>query len=295
MTARKVASRGGQGGREAGHNQVDEQPAEQVANPVAPVSQADLTAMSTRLEQMFKDTVTKVLAQHQLAQAAPSQGQAAPQDLPNQLSAEAKHLRDFRIYDPQTFNGLSEDPINVMLWLSSVERIFHYMKCPDNQKVQCAVFLLRERAAIWWLSVERMLGGNVNQFTWDQFKESFYAKFFPASLRDDKRQEFIDLKQGQMTLEEYDYEFDILSLFAPELVETEAARAQRFVWGLKNDLRGFVRALKPATQTEALRIAMDLSAHKDDDPPKVSRNGPSSGQKRKAEQKPIDVSWRNLR
>lgn len=218
MTPRRSARRGDQGGRGVGCNQ----PAEQVANPVAPITHADLT----QLEQRFNDTVTEVLARHQLAQAALAQGQTAQQDLPDQLSVEAKHLRDFRIYDPQTFNGSLEDPISTKLWLSSVETIFRFMRCPDDQKVQCAVFLLRERAAIWWQSVERMLGGNVNQITWDQFKESFYAKFLPSSLRDAKRQEFINLKQGQMTVEEYDYEFDMLSLFAPELVETEAARAR---------------------------------------------------------------------
>jgi len=51
-----------------------------------------------------------------------------------------------------------------------------------------------------------MLGGDVSQITWQQFKESFYAKFFSASLRDAKRQEFLNLEQGDMTVEQYDAE-----------------------------------------------------------------------------------------
>ena len=58
-----------------------------------------------------------------------------------------------------------------------------------------------------------MLGGDVNQITWEQFKENFCAKFFSASLKDAKQQEFLKLQQGNMIVEEYDAEFDMSSHF----------------------------------------------------------------------------------
>ncbi|KAL0549259.1 hypothetical protein IC582_013740 [Cucumis melo] len=146
------------------------------------------------------------------------------------------------------------------MWLSSLETIFRYMKCPEDQKVQCAVFMLTDRGTAWWETTERMLGGDVSQITWQQFKESFYAKFFSASLRDAKRQEFLNLEQGDMTMEQYDAEFDMLSRFAPEMIATEAARADKFVRGLRLDIQGS-----------------------------------TSGQKRKAEQQPVPVPQRNFR
>ncbi|KAL0556280.1 hypothetical protein IC582_004792 [Cucumis melo] len=145
------------------------------------------------------------------------------------------------------------------MWLSSLETIFRYMKCPEDQKVQCAVFMLTDRGTAWWETTERMLGGDVSQITWQQFKESFYAKFFSASLRDAKRQEFLNLEQGDMTVEQYDAEFDMLSRFAPEMIATEAARADKFVRGLRLDIQGLVRAFRPATHADALRLAVDLS------------------------------------
>ncbi|KAA0052782.1 ty3-gypsy retrotransposon protein [Cucumis melo var. makuwa] len=63
------------------------------------------------------------------------------------------------------------------------------LSCPEDQKVQCAVFMLTDRGTAWSETAERMLGGDVGQITWGQFKESFYAKFFSASLRDTKRQD----------------------------------------------------------------------------------------------------------
>ena len=117
------------------------------------------------------------------------------------------------------------------------------MKYPEDQKVQCAVFMLTDRGIAWWKTVERMLGGDVGQITWEQFMDSFYAKFFYASLRDAKWQEFLNLEQDDRTVEQYDAEFDMLSHFAPEMVATEAARVDKFVRGLRLDIQGLVRAL----------------------------------------------------
>ncbi|KAL0543811.1 hypothetical protein IC582_018916 [Cucumis melo] len=161
------------------------------------------------------------------------------------------------------------------------------MKCPEDQKVQCAVFMLTDRGTAWWETTERMLGGNVSQITWQQFKESFYAKFFSASLRDAKRQEFLDLEQGGMTVEQYDAEFDMLSRFAPEMLATEAARADKFVRGLRLDIQGLVRAFRPTTHADALRLAVDLSLQERANSSKTAGRDSTSGQKRKAEQQPV--------
>ncbi|TYK26717.1 gag-protease polyprotein [Cucumis melo var. makuwa] len=62
-----------------------------------------------------------------------------------------------------------------------------------------------------------------------------------------------------MTVEQYDAEFDMLSRFAPEMIAIEAARADKFVRGLRLDIQGLVQAFRPAIHADALRLAMDLS------------------------------------
>ncbi|KAL0537311.1 hypothetical protein IC582_026288 [Cucumis melo] len=155
--------------------------------------------------------------------------------------------------------------------------------------------MLTDRGTAWWETTERMLGGDVSQITWQQFKESFYAKFFSDSLRDAKRQEFLNLEQGDMTVEQYDAEFDMLSRFAPEMIATEAARADKFVRGLRLDIQGLVRAFRPATHADALRLAVDLSLQERANSSKTAGRGSTSGQKRKAEQQPVPVPQRNCR
>ena len=309
MPPRRGARRGGRGGRGrgAGRVQPEVQPVAQAPDPAAPVTHADLAAM----EQRFRDLIMQMREQQKPASPTPAPAPApapapvpapapapvpvAPQFVPDQLSAEAKHLRDFRKYNPTTFDGSLEDPTRAQMWLSSLETIFRYMKCPEDQKVQCAVFMLTDRGTAWWETTERMLGGDVSQITWQQFKESFYAKFFSASLRDAKRQEFLNLEQGDMTVEQYDAEFDMLSRFAPEMIATEAARADKFVRGLRLDIQGLVRAFRPATHADALRLAVDLSLQERANSSKTAGRGLTSGQKRKAEQQPVPVPQRNFR
>ncbi|TYK03544.1 retrotransposon protein, putative, Ty3-gypsy subclass [Cucumis melo var. makuwa] len=174
-----------------------------------------------------------------LAQTVPSLAPVEAQLEPVQLSAEAKHLRDFRKYNPKTFNGSMDNPTKAQMWLTSIEKIF------------------------------RMLDGDVSKITWEQFKESFYAKFFSANVKYAKQQKFLNLEQGDMTVEQHDAEFDMLSHFAPDVVKDEEARTEKFV--------------------------RDLSLHERVDSSKAAGKGSALGQKRKVELQPNLTPQRNLR
>ncbi|KAA0039038.1 ty3-gypsy retrotransposon protein [Cucumis melo var. makuwa] len=218
------ARRGGREGRGRGVGRVqpEVQPVTQATDPAAPVTHANLAAM----EQRFRDLIMQMREQQQPAPPAPALVPIVPQVVLDQLSVEAKHLRDFRKYNPMTFDGSLEDPTKAQLWLSSLETIFRYMKYPEDQKVQCAVFMLTYR------------------------------------------------------VEQYDAEFDMLSRFAPEMIATEVARADKFVRGFRLDIQGLVRAFRPATHADALRLAVDLMPQ---------RNFRSGGEFRHFQQKPFEA------
>ncbi|KAA0032839.1 gag protease polyprotein [Cucumis melo var. makuwa] len=150
---------------------------------------------------MLQAALTPFLAVKQ-NQAAPVQAQTVTpptpveaQPAPVQLSAEAKHLRDFRKYNPKTFYGSMDNTTNAQMWIEAP---------PDGR-------LLR---GCWGATI-----------TWEQFKESFYAKFFSTNLKHAKQQEFLNLKQGDMTVEQYDAEFDMLSHFASDVERADLSKA----------------------------------------------------------------------
>ncbi|TYK29838.1 DNA/RNA polymerases superfamily protein [Cucumis melo var. makuwa] len=162
-----------------------------------------------------------------------------------------------------------DNPTKAQMWLTSIEIIFRYMKCPEDQKVQCAVFFLEDRGTVWWETAERMLEDDVSKITWEQFKENFYAKFFSANVKHAKLQKFLNLEQADMTVEQYDAEFDMLSRFTLDVVRDEAARTEKFVRGLRLDLQA--------------------------DSSKGVDRGSALGQKRKVESQPDVIPQQTLR
>ncbi|XP_022156662.1 uncharacterized protein LOC111023512 [Momordica charantia] len=171
------------------------------------------------------------------------------------ISIEAKYLRDFKKYDPRSFDGLSVDPMLAEAWLSLMETIFRYMRCLEEQKVQCDVFMLKDDAFLWWESTERPIDVSGGPVTWLQFKEAFFQQYYPAITWYRKQVEFLNLKQDNRSVEEYDREFTKLSRFAPELVDTEATKCERFIIDLKDENKGFVATLSPPDYATALRTA----------------------------------------
>ncbi|KAA0045476.1 histone H2B.3-like [Cucumis melo var. makuwa] len=164
MLPRRGARRGGSGGRGAGRTQPEEQPAVQMANPTAPVTQADLPAMEKRYQDMLRDALAPFHAAQETP-TAPPPALMESQPMPDQLSAEAKHVRDIRKYNPKTFDGSMDNPTKAQMWLTYIDTIFRYMTCPNDQKVQCVVFFFEDRGTAWWETAERMLGGDVSKTT----------------------------------------------------------------------------------------------------------------------------------
>ena len=70
------------------------------------------------------------------------------------------------------------------------------------------------------------------------------SKYFPATARHAKAQEFLDLRQGTMTVMDYVARFTELARFANDYVATDMAKVRRFENGLKLSIRGRIVGLR---------------------------------------------------
>ncbi|XP_052186003.1 uncharacterized protein LOC127797265 [Diospyros lotus] len=169
------------------------------------------------------------------------------------LRNNATLVEQFWKLQPPTFEG-GLDPLVAEDWIAAIERIFNLIDCPDPRKVTCATYMLQHGARHWWDSTARSRPQG-HGWTWDQFKELFLKKYYPANIRNQKEAEFLMLKQGSLTLIEYERKFDELSRFTPALVDTEQKRARRFEQGLRDDLRQAVITFELGTYHEVLAKA----------------------------------------
>ena len=80
--------------------------------------------------------------------------------------------------------------------------------------------------------------------TWAEFHDLFMGKYFSDIARHAKAQEFLELKQGVMTVIEYVIRFTELAHFADDYVATNVAKVRRFENGLKLPIRGRIVGLR---------------------------------------------------
>ncbi|XP_028057444.1 uncharacterized protein LOC114261372 [Camellia sinensis] len=128
---------------------------------------------------------------------------------------------------PPEFTGGIE-PLQAEVWVLETEKIFEVFPCNDTYKVLLATFTLKEEARRWWMLIRDMN----RDLTWDRFKGMFYEKYFPQCMRDRKVSEFEQLKQGIMSVAEYESKFTELARYAPHMVDTEYKKARKFEGGL---------------------------------------------------------------
>ena len=85
-------------------------------------------------------------------------------------------------------------------------------------------------AHIWYTQRKENRSTNATSITWDCFSETFLNSFFPRELRESKAQELMNLRQGNMTVQEYGIKFNQLSRYAPHLVADSRAQINKFLY-----------------------------------------------------------------
>ncbi|XP_058217324.1 uncharacterized protein LOC131328394 [Rhododendron vialii] len=134
---------------------------------------------------------------------------------------------------PPTFSGGME-PFEAEEWLKRMESIFDVMSVLDDQKVVLAPFMLKDKARFWWeatkgllttLAIRELEPPVPKKVTWKEFIAGFNEQYFPLLYRYDMEHEFSSLRQGNMSVAEYNAKFIKLS---------------RFQFGLDPDIRAGV-------------------------------------------------------
>ena len=90
------------------------------------------------------------------------------------------------------------------------------------------------------------------------------GKFFPSSARHAKAWEFLELKQGTMTVLEYVAKFIELTHFRDDYVASDIAKVRKFEDGLKLSIRGKIVGLPLPDMDSMVRTALAIERKIDD-------------------------------
>ena len=136
-----------------------------------------------------------------------------------------------RKHGVEEFHGTSmEESDKAEFWIEKLERALDEVRCPGDQKVTCAVSLLQGAAYDWWKLVLRnpLLPDPI---TWDYFVTGFNTKYVTDDYKESKWKQFFTLRQGKVTVAEYEKDFSRLSKYARESVLTKKFRCRQFEEG----------------------------------------------------------------
>ena len=97
----------------------------------------------------------------------PPQPQQEPRVVAHGLKPTSER---FMKRNPPAFEG-TVDPAVAEEQVSMLEKIFEFVQIEDEEKVKCAMHMLRKDAQLWWEAVEK--SNNVIAMTWAEFLREF--------------------------------------------------------------------------------------------------------------------------
>ena len=172
------------------------------------------------------------------------------------------NLQRFRAHHPPTFRE-GGDPMVADHWFMQIENILEAMEITsDTTRTRLAALQLEGEAQVWWRWART--SRDLEVMTWAEFQELFMGKYFPETARHAKAHEFLELKQGAMTVMDYVARFTELAHFAEDYVATDVAKVKRFENGLKLSIRGRIVRLRLQDMDSMVRTSLTIEREIED-------------------------------
>ena len=143
------------------------------------------------------------------------------------------NLARFLRLQPSVFSS-STEPIVADDWLRRIGRELTTVGCTDAEKVRFAAHQLDGPVASWWENYTVTFP--IANVTWDQFQQAFHTTHVSTGAMSMKKHEFRNLRQGNHTVGQFVDEFSKLAYYAPDDVATDAAKQEKFMEGLNDEL-----------------------------------------------------------
>ncbi|XP_027120581.1 uncharacterized protein [Coffea arabica] len=188
------------------------------------------------------------------------QGQGQVQHLEN-YEGEYRTLERFQMFLPPKF--LEEpNPDIAESWLDRMLDTFATLGYPEERQIAFAIFQFEGAARAWWNVIRAKWDREQTPWTWVNFTREFNEKYLPPLVQERREDEFIRLRQGTMSVAEYETQFIKLSRFAPELVLTDRKRIRRFVQGINVEIQEALAAAQLETYSQAIEKAQRIESIK---------------------------------
>ncbi|KAA3473165.1 Gag-Pol polyprotein [Gossypium australe] len=173
------------------------------------------------LFQMMSEWFSEFVRTNPAAQQSPPPQVLVVPQVSDPIQLSKPPMDKIRKYGAEEFRAtIDDDAERAEFWLENTIRVFDEMSLTPDECLKCVISLLRGTTYNWWKTLIFVVPRE--RITWDFFQVKFRKKYINQRFIDQKRKEFLELKQGRMPVTKYEREFVRLSQYARECVSTEA-------------------------------------------------------------------------
>jgi hypothetical protein len=172
---------------------------------------------------------------------------------------------DFAAMHQSLFTEAGE-PLEADHWLRVMESMFGLLRYTEVQKTLFTAQQLRGDTSAWWANYTTTRPADYH-VSWAEFRDAFRPYYIPAGVMRKKRQEFMDLKHGGRSVDDYSKQFNHLAQYVPDQVDTDEKKKDCFMIGLSTKLQERMTLNTGGTFPEFVSNVMitddAISAHKE--------------------------------
>ncbi|XP_042386562.1 uncharacterized protein LOC121978260 [Zingiber officinale] len=156
------------------------------------------------------------------------------------------------------FQG-KNDPDVYIEWERKVELVFDCHNYSEEKKVKLAAVAFTDYAIVWWdqLTLSRCQNRELPIDKWEDMKAVMRRRFVPSHYYRDLHLKLQSLKQGSMTVEDYNKEMEIALIRANIKEDREATMAQ-FICGLNREIANIVELYHYVDLDDVMHMAIKV-------------------------------------
>ncbi|KAF3590007.1 hypothetical protein F2Q69_00031604 [Brassica cretica] len=229
--------------------------------------------------------------------------QQLPQGLQQPPLPPPPPLPVYRVYDERFYRlttqmwnmdmehfGGTVDATVAFDWKLGLQRKLEIIECPPEVSLRLAMQYLRGDALVWWEGV-RLGHRGPDPLTFVDFIREFDRKYFPKEAMDKKKSDFEHVSQGDMSIREYEVEFNRLRRFAGDGISEEDL-IRKFLGGMRVEIRNRCRVVTYHRLGDLVEKAAEQEAGLAEEHKLLKSAQPKSGKNAESQKKAGDQSER---